>query len=128
MLNLQTLVHYGFHFIVPGFLAWVFFNEQWELAWMIMIGTMLVDIDHLLAKPIFDPKRCSIGFHILHSYPAIAVYVLLLFVPNFYVQAITVGLLFHMYTDWQDCLWTSHAKNQPGRGTRDTIKIEREVN
>jgi Family of unknown function (DUF6122) len=109
MLNFQTLVHYSFHFIVPGLLAWIFFNEQWGLAWMIMIGTIFVDLDHLLARPIFDPKRCSIGFHLLHSYLAIAVYALLLFVPNFYVQTIAVGLLFHMYTDWQDCAWTSYS-------------------
>ena len=110
MLHLQAFVHYSFHFIVPGILAWVFFNEHWELAWMIMIGTMLVDVDHLLVRPIFDAKRCSIGFHVLHSYSAIAAYVLLLFVPNFYVQVIAVGLLLHMYTDWQDCVWTSYAK------------------
>jgi len=109
MVNLQTLVHYSFHFIVPGLLAWLLFPEMWGLAWLLMIGTMLVDIDHLLARPIFDSKRCSIGFHILHSYPAIAVYGLLLFVPNLYVQVIAVGLLFHMYTDWQDCLWTRYS-------------------
>jgi hypothetical protein len=112
MLNFQTLMHYTFHFIVPGLLALIFFNEQWGLAWMIMIGTMLVDLDHLLARPIFDPKRCSIGFHTLHSYPAIVVYGLLLFVPNSYAQTIAVGLLFHMYTDWQDCLWSSYSTKQ----------------
>jgi len=109
MIKSQTLVHYSFHFIIPGLLAWIFFEESWKLAWMIMIATMLVDVDHLLARPIFDSKRCSIGFHVLHSYPAIAGYVLLLFVPNFYVQVIAVGLVFHMYTDWQDCLWTSYS-------------------
>ena len=35
---------------------------------------MLVDADHLLASPIFDPSRCSIGFHPLHTLPAMAVY------------------------------------------------------
>lgn len=113
MPTLQTITHYSLHLVAPGVLAWVFFNEAFLLAWAIMIGTMLVDIDHLWARPIFDAKRCSIGFHVLHSYPAIAVYVLLLFIPNFYVQVIAVGLIFHMYTDWQDCLWTSHANKYP---------------
>ncbi len=71
-----------------------------------MIATMLVDLDHLLATPIFEPGRCSIGFHPLHSYPAIAVYFLLLFLPK--LRIIAVGLLFHMLTDWQDCLWTTY--------------------
>lgn len=70
-----------------------------------MIGTMLVDLDHLLARPIFDPARCSIGFHPLHSGYAIAFYFLLLLYPNKYVRIIAVGLLFHMATDFQDCLW-----------------------
>ena len=45
----------------------------------IMIATMLVDLDHLLANPIFDPNRCSIGFHFLHSEIAIIGYVFMLF-------------------------------------------------
>lgn len=110
MLSLQTCIHYSFHFIAPGLLAWLLFPERWEIAWVLMLATMLVDLDHLLAKPIFDPSRCSIGFHVLHTYPAIIVYFLLLFVPNFYIQAIAAGLLFHMYTDWQDCLWTARSK------------------
>lgn len=100
---LQPLVHYSLHFLVPGLLAYLFFREQWKRAWLIMIGTMLVDLDHLLATPIFDPVRCSIGYHPLHSYYAIAVYFVLLFFPK--TRIIAVGLLFHMLTDWQDCQW-----------------------
>ncbi len=70
-----------------------------------MIATMLVDLDHLLANPIFDSSRCSIGFHPLHSYYAIGGYFLLLFIPNTKVKIVAVGLLFHMITDFQDCLW-----------------------
>lgn len=110
MSKLQTIIHYSLHFLAPGFLAWIFFSERWELAWAIMIGTMLVDLDHLLARPIFDPNRCSIGFHPLHSYFAICIYTLLLFVPNFYIQVSAVGLLFHMMTDSLDCWWTSYNK------------------
>lgn len=103
---LQNIVHYSLHFLVPGLIAYLFFRAQWKKAWMIMILTMAVDADHLLATPIFDPNRCSIGFHYLHSYPAIAVYFLLfLFVKNTTVRMIMVGLLFHMLTDFQDCLW-----------------------
>lgn len=108
MPSFRTLVHYSLHFLAPGIIAFVLFKEQWEMAWIIMLVTMVVDLDHLLAKPMFDPNRCSIGFHLLHSYPAITAYFLLLFVPNFYIQVIAIGLLFHMFTDWQDCLWTKH--------------------
>jgi hypothetical protein len=100
---LQTLVHYSLHFLAPGLLSYLLFRTKWRQAWLLMIATMLVDLDHLLADPIFDPDRCSIGFHPLHSYYAIACYCLLLLWPK--ARVIAVGLLFHMLTDYQDCLW-----------------------
>ena len=103
MVILQPIVHYSLHFLAPGLLAYLFFRRQWQRAWLIMIATMLVDLDHLLADPVFDPGRCSIGFHPLHSYPAIAAYTLLLLWPR--ARIIAVGLLFHMLTDYQDCWW-----------------------
>lgn len=103
----QTLTHYSLHFLVPGALAWIFFRKEWKKAWLILIATMLVDLDHLLANPIFDPNRCGIGFHPLHSYYAIAVYCGMLLVPK--LRIVAVGLLFHMFTDFQDCLWMWYA-------------------
>jgi hypothetical protein len=100
---LQPIVHYGLHFLFPGVVAWMFFRKKWEKAWLIMIATMLVDLDHLLADPIFDPTRCSIGFHPLHSYYAIGVYAIMFFFPK--LRIVAVGLLLHMATDFQDCLW-----------------------
>lgn len=75
------------------------------MVWIILLATMLVDIDHLFAEPIFDPNRCSVGFHYLHSYYAIAVYFLLLLFGNKIVRIVALGLLLHMATDFQDCLW-----------------------
>ena len=43
-------------------------------AWGLLLLGWLIDIDHLLADPIYAPGRCSIGFHPLHTAPAIAVY------------------------------------------------------
>lgn len=100
---LQPATHFGLHLLAPGLIAWVFFREQWIKAWLIMLATMLVDLDHLLADPIFDATRCSVGFHILHSYYAIAVYAAMSFFPRLRIAAI--GLLFHMFTDYLDCLW-----------------------
>jgi len=100
---LQTLAHYTMHLLVPGLIAYVFFRKEWKKAWLIMLATMLVDLDHLLATPIFDPNRCSIGFHPLHSYWAIAVYIVLLLPKK--TRIIAVGLLFHMLTDYKDCQW-----------------------
>ncbi len=68
-----------------------------------MLATMLIDVDHLFATPIFEPGRCSINFHPLHTYWAMAVYVVLLFFKK--TRIIAVGLLFHMFTDFIDCQW-----------------------
>ena len=103
----RFVTHYGHHFGVPGALAWLLFRDRWKSAWAIMVATMLVDADHLLADPVFDPDRMSVGFHPLHSYPAIALYALLLLVPRESVRVVAVGLLFHMLTDTQDFLWVS---------------------
>ncbi|WP_231374051.1 DUF6122 family protein [Aureivirga marina] len=106
---LQPVVHYSLHFLVPGLIAYIFFRKNWKQAWLIMILTMLVDLDHLFATPIFEPGRCSINFHPLHSYYAIAFYVLMLFFPK--LRIVAVGLLFHMFTDYQDCLWMWYVNN-----------------
>ena len=67
-----------------------------------MALTMVVDLDHLLANPVYDPNRCSIGFHPLHAYIAIAVYALMAAVPKLRIAA--VGLLIHMTVDLGNCI------------------------
>ncbi|PTQ95579.1 hypothetical protein C8P68_10584 [Mucilaginibacter yixingensis] len=103
---MQQLVHYFLHLIFPGIISWIFFRRDWVKCYIILLLTMLVDLDHLLATPIFDPCRCSIGFHPLHSYWAIAVYCVLLFFPK--TRLVALGLLMHMATDGIDCLWSLH--------------------
>ena len=68
-----------------------------------MIATMLVDLDHLLAQPMYDPNRCSIGFHPLHTWPAILVYVALTWPKK--TRWLGLGLLIHMALDGLDCAW-----------------------
>ncbi len=100
---LRFSIHYGLHLIFPGLIAYVFFKQYWKKAWLIMLLTMLIDFDHLLTIPIFDPNRCSINFHPLHTYIAGVGYILLLFFNK--TRVIAVGLLLHLLTDAIDCLW-----------------------
>lgn len=62
---------------------------------------MLIDIDHLLADPIYDPTRCSIGFHPLHTSVPIALYVLALAHPK--TRLLAIGLCIHIALDSIDC-------------------------
>lgn len=90
------------HFLVPLVVALVFWRAQWKKALLVMWGTMLVDVDHLLATPVFDPLRCSIGFHPLHQPWAIGLYLVLALLPK--TRWVGVGLLIHMALDGLDCL------------------------
>lgn len=67
-----------------------------------MFAAIAIDIDHLWASPVFDPNRCSIGFHLLHSYALIGIYVLLLFWKR--TRIIGIGLVIHIIADLTDCL------------------------
>ncbi len=96
------MVHVILHFVVPLLVAVVFYRSQWIKAFVIMMLTMLIDLDHLLANPIYDPNRCSIGFHPLHHPGLIAVYVMLLLFPK--TRLIGLGLVIHMALDGLDCL------------------------
>ncbi|OUS16503.1 hypothetical protein A9Q93_05665 [Nonlabens dokdonensis] len=100
---MQTTLHYFLHLGFPFFIAYFFFKKDWKNAYLILLATMLVDIDHLLATPIFEANRCSINYHPLHSYYAMLVYAALLFFRKPF-KIIGIGLLFHMLTDFIDCL------------------------
>ncbi|WP_396588924.1 DUF6122 family protein [Bermanella sp. R86510] len=129
-------LHILLHFVLPLILAvgichycsrfrinaqWLerrLIHSTWLAAWLLLMITMLVDIDHFLATPLYAPNRCSIGFHPLHQMPAIMVYVLMVVVPlilliinrTFSISAkivfwLGLGLVLHMLLDGLDCLW-----------------------
>jgi hypothetical protein len=114
------MAHLALHLLVPVLVAWLFYRDRWRFVATVLIATMLVDIDHLLADPIYDPARCSIGFHPLHTLPAIAVYLAMFLIPVLvdkrrkaadsvmkdgarWIHIIGLGLLIHMALDWSDC-------------------------
>ena len=111
--------HIALHFIIPILVALAFYRKHWRYAATIMIATMLVDADHLLAVPIYDPNRCSIGFHPLHTWPMLVAYALLFLMPLAvrkrqhierlgshvrFLHLVGSGLLIHMALDSVDCL------------------------
>jgi len=101
-LSLGAAIHIALHFIIPAIVARVAWPSRLLQAWLLMCATMLIDLDHLLADPIFDPNRCSIGFHPLHQWPAAVVYVGLTIHPR--TRVVGAGLLVHLALDGVDCL------------------------
>ena len=98
---LRIFLHYGIHFIVPIFIALYFFKGQsFKIAIILLLG-ILIDIDHLLVTPIFDPNRCSINFHPLHSYWAIFIYTMFLIFKK--TRILGIALMIHILADAVDC-------------------------
>ncbi len=102
---IRFIAHYGIHFIVPIFVAFYFYKETRIWVTIILLSAILIDIDHVWASPIFDPNRCSINFHPLHTYWAIGVYVILFTIKK--TRVIGLGLLIHILADIVDCLFIS---------------------
>lgn len=98
---IRPIVHALLHVLVPGAVAGAFWRDRWLKVWGVMVLMNLVDLDHLLADPLFDPNRCSIGTHPLHSWWACGLWVALaIWGPT---RVIGVGLLIHMALDGIDC-------------------------
>ncbi|MFH2010112.1 MAG: DUF6122 family protein [bacterium] len=102
--QLHTPVHLTLHALLPLGLALLYWRHQWKRAWLVMLAANLVDLDHLLATPIFAPDRCSLTTHPLHGYVAIACYVIAAAVAKRHSpwRMLAVGLLLHVGVDALD--------------------------
>ena len=95
------MLHILLHFLVPGLLILAYYRRKWVRHYLMIMATMLVDLDHLLATPIYDPNRCSIGFHPLHQPWLFPIYLLLIGFKK--TRLIGFGLVIHMFLDSIDC-------------------------
>ena len=102
--TLRHIIHYSLHLIFPFLAARVLWRDNWLIAGAIMTATLIIDIDHLIAHPVYDPCRCSIGFHPLHTLWAGAAYGTLLAIPSWKWRAFAAGCLLHLGTDALDCI------------------------
>lgn len=100
---LCSVLHLVLHVLAPAPVARLGWRTAFWRAWAVMVATMLVDLDHLLADPIYDPNRCSLTRHPLHSVPACAVYLVLLAPAR--TRLVAAGLAIHMALDGLDCWW-----------------------
>ena len=97
------MFHLALHFGIPLFIAYAFFPRPgaWKV-FLILVATMLVDVDHLLADPVYDPLRCGIGFHPLHQFVPIGIYGLMTLYKK--TRIVGLGLVIHMLLDLGDCV------------------------
>ena len=118
-MSLGAVLHLVLHALIPSLVAWLWFRRRflWALGWL--SAAWLIDIDHLLATPIYAPGRCSIGFHPLHTLPAVVFYVALLFVTP--LRLLGLGLLIHIALDSIDCLRMSCTDKQQAPLTASSL-------
>jgi len=102
-LVLRPLIHLFLHVIIPAIVAKYYYSKRWIWSWLVMLLTMVIDLDHLFVRPIYNPDRCSLFFHPMHSYFAIVSYVLIIVFPK--MRLIGLGLLIHIVLDGIDCVW-----------------------
>lgn len=100
-MTFRAIFHIVLHAAVPAAVARIFYRDRWRRAWLILLLGWLIDVDHLLAVPIYDPGRCSVGFHPLHTLPAVLVYIVLL-IPRS-TRLLALGLCIHIVLDAIDC-------------------------
>ena len=101
-MEIRPLLHIALHILVPLAVAVICYRKKWSRAWLIMLAGSLIDVDHLLADPVYDPGRCSVTTHILHRWPAQILYLLLAIVPK--TRLLGLGLVIHILLDALDCL------------------------
>lgn len=97
----RSTIHLVLHVVVPFFIAVIFYRHQWKKAWFLMMIGVVIDLDHLLADPIYAPNRCSLGFHPLHTLPAVGIYLSMLLPLK--TRLLGIGLIVHLLLDGVDC-------------------------
>ena len=100
--RIAIILHIILHFITPLPFAAAVYGKAWLRNYVLMLAGLLIDADHLLADPIYDAERCSIGFHPLHTPLPILFYTLLLLHPK--SRPLGIGLVLHILLDGVDCL------------------------
>ncbi len=114
LIEQRASIHLALHVLIPALVAAFLARGQVKAIFIILMSTMLVDLDHLLAVPIYAANRCSIWFHPLHTLVPILVYSFMMFWPllvkgkkHRVVGWIGAGLVIHMSLDALDCWWMS---------------------
>jgi hypothetical protein len=100
--GVPAIIHLALHLLVPAAIALGLYRKRALPVFALLMAGMLIDVDHLLADPVYDPGRCSMGFHPLHTLPAVAVYAGLC-IPRM-TRIVGIGLMVHMLLDTGDCL------------------------
>jgi len=94
----DVLLFFGFYYFEK-----IILKRDFNVKFVIvqLVGSNLIDLDHLFATPIFDASRCSINFHLFHSWYFFPVYFGGLFFKKY--KYFFAGVILHLILDYFDC-------------------------
>ena len=95
------IIHIVLHITAPLLIALALYKTKWLSSYGILLLGLLIDLDHLLANPLYNSSRCSIGFHPLHTLLPVIIYLLLLIPVK--TRVFGIGLNLHIALDLADC-------------------------
>ena len=80
------------------------FDKKFLTLSLFVFGSLLIHVDHFLATPIYDPSRCSINTHPLHSWYVFPLYFAGLFLKDKRWRYAFVAVWLHLALDGIACL------------------------
>jgi hypothetical protein len=100
---MNILIHLLINLLTAGVIVLVKRDKsQFQYYFSLIALGNIIDIDHLLADPIYNPARCSITTHPLHRWFAWPFEAFLFFFKK--TVFIGVGIIEHLLLDGLDCL------------------------
>jgi len=98
---MNTAVHLGVNYIVYLMLGYIGIQTT-SLDIVLVLAANLIDLDHLLARPIFDPDRDSFKSHLLHKNwkPILLLCIFMLFYRP--LVFLSIGIMIHYLLDILD--------------------------
>ena len=66
----------------------------------LLVGSNLIDLDHLLTRPVYDPKRNSFKTHVLHRNWKMGLFVSLLMLFIRPLLFLGLGIMLHYFLDY----------------------------
>lgn len=99
----SIIIHLASNFVLAKIISIFDKDIDFSKLFLTIASSNLIDIDHLLANPIFDATRCSINFHPLHKWYVVPLSIIGLFLKNKYARYFFLGVLLHLALDLADC-------------------------
>ncbi len=99
---MNLLIHIISNLVLIAIISFFDKKTPFKKIFLLVILSNFIDLDHIVANPVYDPSRCSINFHPLHSWYLFPVYLVGIFLKKY--KYLFYGIILHLILDKIDCL------------------------